>query len=196
MVALVAATAATMFQRPAERDAAADLAASTNYVASPGRGQIVPLVVAEDALPTAFVASESTSARAAVESLSKLRSLPTIRASVASESIAPPQLAHDFPRPLPLASAAAEASNAANAEIAQPKPEEFAPIALPTIAAKPVVAQPVQHVIVDGDTLPQLAERYLGDASLAEEIFAQNRDQLASPELLPLGVTLVISRSK
>ena len=47
MVALVAATAATMFQRPAERDAAAGLATSTNHVASPGRGQIVPLVVAE-----------------------------------------------------------------------------------------------------------------------------------------------------
>jgi hypothetical protein len=48
------------------------------------------------------------------------------------------------------------------------------------------------HRIVDGDTLPSLAVRYLGDANRADEIFAANRQWLASPELLPLGKQLRI----
>jgi nucleoid-associated protein YgaU len=48
------------------------------------------------------------------------------------------------------------------------------------------------HKIVDGDTLPALAERYLGAASRAREIFDANRDLLLDPELLPIGVELKI----
>ncbi|WP_425619271.1 LysM peptidoglycan-binding domain-containing protein [Anatilimnocola sp. NA78] len=49
-----------------------------------------------------------------------------------------------------------------------------------------------RHRIVEGDTLTQLAERYLGDASRAGEIHVANIDRLASPQILPLGVTLLI----
>jgi nucleoid-associated protein YgaU len=56
---------------------------------------------------------------------------------------------------------------------------------------------PLKHKIVDGDTLPQLAERYLGSASRAMEIFQANRDVLADPNILPLhGVELKIPSNK
>jgi hypothetical protein len=49
-----------------------------------------------------------------------------------------------------------------------------------------------KHRIVEGDTLPALAQRYLGDASRAGEIHVANIDRLMNPEILPLGVTLLI----
>jgi nucleoid-associated protein YgaU len=46
------------------------------------------------------------------------------------------------------------------------------------------------HKVVDGDTLAALAERYLGSAARAGEIFEANRDVLHDPELLPIGAEL------
>jgi len=43
------------------------------------------------------------------------------------------------------------------------------------------------HRIVDGDTLAELAQRYLGDKTRALEIFEANRHILPSPEILPIG---------
>jgi hypothetical protein len=48
------------------------------------------------------------------------------------------------------------------------------------------------HVIADGDTLPDLAARYLGDPKRSVEIFEANRRVLGDPEVLPLGVELRI----
>lgn len=48
------------------------------------------------------------------------------------------------------------------------------------------------HRIADGDTLSGLAERYLGSSQRFAEIFDANRDHLASPDLLPIGVELRI----
>jgi len=60
----------------------------------------------------------------------------------------------------------------------------------------PIVARstdsPQVHKIVDGDTLGDLAARYLGSANRALEIFEANRDLLTDPELLPIGVELKI----
>jgi nucleoid-associated protein YgaU len=53
-------------------------------------------------------------------------------------------------------------------------------------------ARALTHKIVDGDSLSRLAERYLGDATLAGKLFEANRDVLNSPELLPLGRVLKI----
>ncbi len=50
----------------------------------------------------------------------------------------------------------------------------------------------LMHRIVDGDSLPGLAQRYLGSADRAIEIFQQNRQLLTNMELLPLGKTLRI----
>lgn len=51
---------------------------------------------------------------------------------------------------------------------------------------------PVTHKIVDGDTLRSLAERYLGSADRSGEILEANRDVLANPEILPIGLELKI----
>jgi nucleoid-associated protein YgaU len=50
----------------------------------------------------------------------------------------------------------------------------------------------VKHRIGDGDTLTSLARRYLGDGSRYQEIFAANRDRLASADVLPIGIEIEI----
>jgi nucleoid-associated protein YgaU len=54
----------------------------------------------------------------------------------------------------------------------------------------------LKHKIVDGDTLPLLAERYLGSESRAMEIFQANRDVLADPNILPITKELKIPSSE
>jgi nucleoid-associated protein YgaU len=51
------------------------------------------------------------------------------------------------------------------------------------------------HKIVDGDTLPALAEHYLGRADRYAEILEANKDVLFSPGLLPIGAVLRIPSS-
>ena len=51
---------------------------------------------------------------------------------------------------------------------------------------------PRTHKIEDGDTLPALAERYLGSPRRANDIFNTNRDVLSNPDLLPIGAELKI----
>ncbi len=46
------------------------------------------------------------------------------------------------------------------------------------------------HKIVNGDSLPSLAKRYLGSEDRAGEIFEANRDLLANPDALPIGIEL------
>jgi nucleoid-associated protein YgaU len=49
-----------------------------------------------------------------------------------------------------------------------------------------------KHKIVDGDTLANLAARYLGNSARAPDIYDYNRDVLTSVELLPIGKELRI----
>ena len=51
-------------------------------------------------------------------------------------------------------------------------------------------------MIVDGDSLERLAGRYLDDSRRAHEIYEANRELLASPDLLPIGVEIVIPMPK
>ncbi|MEM8864385.1 MAG: LysM domain-containing protein [Planctomycetota bacterium] len=51
---------------------------------------------------------------------------------------------------------------------------------------------PQTHIVTDGDTLAKLAERYLGDASRAADLFAWNRSKIDHPDLLPIGVALQV----
>lgn len=70
---------------------------------------------------------------------------------------------------------------------AAPTPPPLAPV------ESPVEASAVQiHVVVDGDSLPRLAGRYLDDPHRGDEIYRLNRDVLPSPDLLPIGVELKI----
>jgi hypothetical protein len=67
------------------------------------------------------------------------------------------------------------------------------PHRLPTaIATGPNYRQYVRHRVADGDSLASLAQRYLGDRNRYAEIFNANRHVLASPDILPIGVDLII----
>jgi nucleoid-associated protein YgaU len=49
---------------------------------------------------------------------------------------------------------------------------------------------PRTYRLRDGDTLEWVAQRFLGTPERASELFAANRDVLARPDLLPVGVTI------
>jgi nucleoid-associated protein YgaU len=51
---------------------------------------------------------------------------------------------------------------------------------------------PRTHKVRDGDTLSELARRYLGRRERFMEIFEANRDKLSTPDLLPIGKELRI----
>jgi nucleoid-associated protein YgaU len=91
----------------------------------------------------------------------------------------PPALARDYPAPT--AECDAQWGKSMNAMLP---------------ASGPEAQTPRTHKIVDGDTLSALAERYLGSASRAKEIFNANRDVLTDPKLLPIGVELKIPPRK
>ena len=61
---------------------------------------------------------------------------------------------------------------------------------LPETASSPPI-----HKVIDGDSLALLAERYLGSASRAMEIYEANRNVLTRPEELPIGAELKIPRA-
>lgn len=48
------------------------------------------------------------------------------------------------------------------------------------------------HVVEAGDTLSKIARKYYGDASLYQQIFEANRDQLKDPDLIQVGQKLRI----
>ena len=54
---------------------------------------------------------------------------------------------------------------------------------------------PATHKAVDGDSLASLAERYLGSASRAMEIYEANRNVLARSDVLPIGAELKIPQT-
>lgn len=61
---------------------------------------------------------------------------------------------------------------------------------------RPAPKPPRLHTIHDGDTLESLARRYYGDAQRASDILAANRTVLSDPEVLPIGVEIVIPRQE
>jgi nucleoid-associated protein YgaU len=52
--------------------------------------------------------------------------------------------------------------------------------------------RPRTYTLRDGDTLEDLAERFLGTQARAREIFEANRAVLTAPDLLPVGIAIVI----
>jgi LysM repeat protein len=49
-----------------------------------------------------------------------------------------------------------------------------------------------RHIVADGETLPEIAQRYYRDSTLWTFIYRANQERLPSPELLPIGTELVI----
>lgn len=70
-------------------------------------------------------------------------------------------------------------------------PDSSAPANMASLAP-PIEPTHRTHVVHQGDSLERLAERYLGDAGRAIEIFDLNREVLANPHLLTLGTELKI----
>ncbi|MBN1589002.1 MAG: hypothetical protein JW888_05770 [Pirellulales bacterium] len=98
----------------------------------------------------------------------------TIRASLDKDD-PPPELARVYPRPDDWRSS---------------QPVEFPGYQLPRPADdKPALRI---HKVADGDTLTGLADRYLGSADRAMEIFELNREVLATPGPLRIGIELRI----
>jgi nucleoid-associated protein YgaU len=120
---------------------------------------------------------------------------------------APPTIGHAVPRPLPVAAQEPPRSSPAivTASDQPAPPPEFAKSypgdnqlagsrwGTSLAAMLPGRTSPPQtHKIVDGDTLPALAKRYLGSASRANEIYDANRGVLADPKILRIGALLTI----
>jgi nucleoid-associated protein YgaU len=79
------------------------------------------------------------------------------------------------------------AHNSASSHVPQPhRPIDSA------ASLTPLESQEKTHRIADGDTLPKLAERYLGRADRSIELFEYNRDVLRTQDVLPIGADLRI----
>jgi nucleoid-associated protein YgaU len=94
-------------------------------------------------------------------------------------TIVVPQAAEATPPPL----AASYADTPPTSEQRRHKPSE---------SMVPLRETAHTHRIVDGDTLESLAQRYLGSADRAAELFDANRHVLSDPRLLPIGAELRI----
>ncbi len=66
------------------------------------------------------------------------------------------------------------------------------PIAVPAGSLVDLNVPEQTHKIVDGDTLQNLSQRYLGRPDRYLELYEYNRDLLKSPDVLPIGAELRI----
>ncbi len=73
---------------------------------------------------------------------------------------------------------------------ASPDPSDWRPQPMTRVSAPK--AQPRPYRLRDGDTLEKIADRLLGNAQRAGEIFELNRGLLTRPDLLPVGVTIML----
>jgi hypothetical protein len=74
----------------------------------------------------------------------------------------------------------------------QAPPAYVPPADVPPAYNPPPAVLERTHIVVDGDTLTDIAEHYLGSGKRYNEIFAANRDLLQHPDLLPIGARLRI----
>lgn len=124
---------------------------------------------------------------------------PAEKAAAAQKSTTPvPQVVNKVPVRTPVDSVEdrdGDVPVAKHAGVAQASREiddkrSAAIVRLPKVADS---ASIVRHRVVDGDSLETLAERYLGTAQRADQIYQANRERLASPDLLPIGTELTIT---
>jgi nucleoid-associated protein YgaU len=67
-------------------------------------------------------------------------------------------------------------------------------VVAPAAGRAPGGAEFFEYLVRRGDTLPRLAERFLGDAERWPDIYALNESRLYSPHVLPVGTALRIPR--
>lgn len=68
------------------------------------------------------------------------------------------------------------------------KPTNWKPAPPPQTPAP----KPRKYILRDGDSLERLADRFLGDAGRADEIFVLNRHVLSRADLLPVGAEILL----
>lgn len=140
-------------------------------VSEPGQALVLRGTVASEAMESPVGAASSP--------LPALEPTPLPPASPPRASLdrsdPPPLLARSYPEPSPLSTSNWGAS-----------------IGLGPFGPAYQTQPPRSHTIVDGDTLPALAQRYLGSADRATEIYAANKNLLPGPDVLPIGVELRI----
>lgn len=151
---------------------------------SPIEAEDSPLVLREESAGPRYLAEAQSPAGTAGRATATSASNATAGAPLASIS----PFEQDDPGPPPI--------DATYPREPAPDDSTLRPLAAgPTIDAtaadddRPVVRT---HRIADGDDLKSLAERYLGDAARAAEIYEANRHVLIDPEVLPIGVELAI----
>jgi len=105
----------------------------------------------------------------------------------------PPEFAHEY---RPHFQFAEDASNRTSASPSKSPPQKdnrsSQADTQPTASKTPSTAPPRKHRIVEGDTLPRLAEKYLGSRDRYLELFQLNSEVLFDPRLIPIGVEIVI----
>jgi len=119
--------------------------------------------------------SRTTNSAGETDQQSPAAEPPTVLAPRAPSN-PPPTLAREYPAPTG-EPAGWGTSRGMSMDMLVPRPTQ--------------TAAPRKHVIVDGDTLPELARRYLGSEDRYLEIYEANRDALpAGPDVLPIGIVL------
>lgn len=167
-------------------------------------------------------AADSGSSFPALPRLTRTPQLPELAASFAEATGPVPDVAPDVApaisafRPSPPAPSAVQATAAPRVQPSLANVPERVQLGVPVFSELPSAKRAMQgtplgsvslqgapqpdapratrrkHRIRDGDTLPALARRYLGDSRLASRIFEANRDVLSHPDVLPLGISIVI----
>jgi nucleoid-associated protein YgaU len=122
-----------------------------------------PRLAPSDELPAASIASFPVSPEA------------TVAVRAGKPDVLPPTLAKSFP--------AVDMANSARWGVS---------MGIGMSGSRVVGESARTHRIVNGDSLPTLAKRYLGSEQRAGEIFEANLDLLSSPDALPIGVELRI----
>jgi nucleoid-associated protein YgaU len=140
----------------------------------------VPLDLTLRSLDVPLTASSATDQSPAVNLPPSLRALATgasTGGSVPLEQFTPaPEMPVSFRSPLEAPSASLR---------------PFGPAAMGNVQSS-ASTRPRQYTLRDGDTLEKLAERFLGSRARSAEIYEANRRQLARPDLLPVGTTIMI----
>jgi len=110
------------------------------------------------------------------------------------KNFVPPELAHEY---RPRAEAFEIGKEASSEGHGEPEPQKTASSSSTSSAQATLqdglsAGTPRRHRIAEGDTLAQLAEKYLGSRDRYLDLFQANADVLFDPRLIPIGVEIVI----
>lgn len=117
----------------------------------------------------------------------------TATAKAPDKDFVPPDLAHEYRPHAERFEIVKEAKSEEQGESAHHEAVSSSTSAAPPKSQEaPPAAAPRRHRIAEGDTLPRLAEKYLGSRDRYVDLFQANADVLFDPRLIPIGVEIVI----